>query len=84
MTRLVLHINRLVLNGIERHDADAVAAGLRAELQRLLSHPDTATRFTTAGNLPRLGSAQVQVAHGVAGRDLGLAVGQGIASRVKP
>ncbi|MEL7940108.1 MULTISPECIES: hypothetical protein [Pseudomonas] len=37
MTRIVLHIDRLLLRGIDPADADALAAALRQEVQRLLS-----------------------------------------------
>lgn len=84
MSRVVLHIDRLVLNGIDRHDADAVAAGVRAELQRVLSRPGAAAQVATAGDQSRLRGAQVQVEHGVAGGELGTAVGQGIARQVTP
>ena len=37
MSRIVLHIDRLVLRGIEPGDAEAFSAALQAELQRQLS-----------------------------------------------
>lgn len=36
MTRVVLHINRLVLRGVDPADAGAVATALRTELAQLL------------------------------------------------
>ena len=35
--RIVLHIDRLVLRGIDRADAGAVSAAIQAELQRLVA-----------------------------------------------
>lgn len=42
MTRVVLHIDRLVLRGVDRHDADAVSTALRRALQCWLSQPHAA------------------------------------------
>lgn len=39
MKRIVLHIDRLVLRGVDRHDADAVARALHAALQAWLVKP---------------------------------------------
>jgi hypothetical protein len=37
MSRIVLHIDRLVLRGIEPNDAESFSAALQAELQRQLA-----------------------------------------------
>lgn len=41
MRRIVLHIDRLVLRGIDHADAGAVRAALEAELRRRLAAPGT-------------------------------------------
>lgn len=46
MTRVVLHIDRLVLRGVERHDAEAVATALHGALQRWLAQPGAAAALT--------------------------------------
>lgn len=79
MSRIVLHIDRLVLKGIDRADAAAVAAGVQAELAR---------RLAAAGALPspELGAWRIQagrVAVGPArGAELGRAVAQAVASHL--
>ena len=45
MSRIVLHIDRLVLRGIDPNDADAFAVALQEELRDQLKHPDTASRL---------------------------------------
>ncbi|TVO67363.1 hypothetical protein [Denitromonas ohlonensis] len=84
MTRLVLHIDRLVLTGIDRHDADAVAAGVQAELQRLLAQPGALGTLTGGGDRARIGAGRVAVAHGGNGYATGQAIAGGIARGVKP
>lgn len=84
MTRLVLHIDRLVLTGIDRHDADAVAAGVQTELQRLLAQPGALGALTVGGDRPRIRAGAVPVAHGGNGHAMGQAIAGGIARGVKP
>ena len=82
MSRLVLHIDRLVLTGIDRHDADAVAAGVQAELQRLLAEPGAAAALADAGPRGRIHAGQVAVAG--KGQAMGQALAGGIARGIKP
>ncbi|MCB2008134.1 MAG: hypothetical protein KDH93_24210 [Rhodoferax sp.] len=77
MRRVVLHVDRLVLHGIDRTDAQALSAGLQAELQRLLSVPGAATTMVAAGNQLRVRSAPVTLAPG-GGRQAGQAIAGGI------
>ncbi|MCB1938218.1 MAG: hypothetical protein KDE64_03345 [Rhodocyclaceae bacterium] len=84
MTRLVLHIDRLVLTGIDRHDADAVAAGVQAELQRLLAQPGALGALVGGGDRPRIRAGAVAVAHGASGHVMGQAIAGGIARGGKP
>lgn len=39
MTRLVIHIDKLVLRGLDRHDAQSVSVAIQDELRRLLANP---------------------------------------------
>ena len=45
MTRVVVHIDRLVLKGFPHQDRRALAEGLRQELGRLLAEPDDARQL---------------------------------------
>jgi len=82
VTRLVLHIDRLVLRGIERADAAVVSAGVRTELQRLLAAPDTARALAAGGSKYRVEAGEVRVARG--GGALGRAIAGGIARGIEP
>lgn len=77
MTRTVLHIDRLVLEGIERADAAGIAAGLQAELQVLLTADGAAAALAAhdASYVVQAGTARVpqggdaaSVGRAVAGR----------------
>jgi hypothetical protein len=61
MSRIVLHIDRLVLRGIEPDDATAFAEALRAELQRQLTAHGAQTLQRHDG-LARLRPAPVRLA----------------------
>ena len=77
MTRIVLHIDRLVLRGVDPADAGAVAAALRAELgQRLQA--DAAAALAGQGDRAVLRAGRVQLAPG----DHGQALGRAVAARI--
>ena len=78
MRRIVLHIDRLVLRGIERADAASVASSIQAELQRRLAIPGAVASFTEAGDAHRIKAGTVQVAHGSGGSAMGHAIAGGI------
>ena len=82
MTRIVLHIDRLVLRGIDRSDAAAVTACIQAEVQRLLSTSDTAQAIARAGSRHRV-SGKVRVAAASGTRALGTAVAGRIVQGIK-
>ena len=54
MTRVILHIDRLFLNGFHVEQRDAIAHSLRSELVRLLTEPAMAERLGTARNVERI------------------------------
>ena len=77
MKRVVLHVDRLVLNGIDRTDAQALSAGLQVELQRLLSLPGATTTLLATGDQARVRAAPVTMAPGD-----GLLAGRAIAGHI--
>ena len=54
MKRVVVHIDRLVLNGFRNADAHAIGEGLRGELARLLADPATGERLAALGHVSSL------------------------------
>ena len=78
MKRIVLHIDRLVLRGVERGDAAAVSAALQAELQSLLS-PEGAGTLATQGSVHALQAGRVRLPPGADAPALGRALASRIA-----
>jgi hypothetical protein len=77
--RIVLHIDRLVLRGVDRADAAALSAAIQAELQRRLAGPDSARTLVSDGDRNRINAGSVRIAHGQA---TGQAAGRAIATRL--
>jgi hypothetical protein len=64
MKRVVLHIDRVVLNGYARADRQAVVDGLRAEFARHYAEPGAANGLQGQANLDRLQAGRVAVPAG--------------------
>jgi len=84
MTRIVVHIDRLVLTGIDRNDAATVAAGMQAELQRLLAEPGINRALTDTGHRLRIRVGAVPVAPGTTAQAMGRAIAGGVAQGMRP
>jgi hypothetical protein len=74
MTRVVLHIGRLVLRGIDRSDVAVVAAGVRAELRALLAEPGAAGALTAHSGRAAVHAGTARVPHGAGPAAVGRAV----------
>ena len=79
MTRIVLHIDRLTLNGYSRSDGNAVAEGLRNELARYYAEPGAAQALRGLLNLDRLQAGRVPVPAAAAPAEAGRQAARGIA-----
>ena len=77
--RVTLHIDRLVLRGVDPHDAAAVAQALRAELGSLLA-PDAGAALAAQGSAALRRVAPISLAPGTDAAALGRAVAGGIAA----
>jgi hypothetical protein len=84
MTRVIVHIERLVLKGFRPGDRHAVAQGLQAELARVLSARDAASRLRGMGDVPRLQVGGVAVEKGASPQRVGEGVAQGIGREIGP
>lgn len=84
MKRVKLHIESLALRGFRHKDRYEIAAGLEAELGRLLADPGALRRLTGAGDVTRLAVGRLAIAPGSQPRQIGGAAAQGIAGRRKP
>jgi hypothetical protein len=81
MKRVVIHIDRLVLNGVARTDAAAVTAALQRELRLQLGGPENAAALAALGNPERIDVGRLRLAPGRSAAELGRAVAGGVARR---
>ena len=82
MTRVVVHIDRLVLRGVDRADGATISAAIETQLRQSLALPGVAQSLGEIGNRHQLNAGVVD-ASGVGGaRQLGRRVGKRIAKGV--
>lgn len=84
MSRIVVHIDRLVLRGYRHDERHAIAAGLQEELRRLLAEPGSAARLGRAGSVPRVRLGRVPIAPAGSGPAVGEAVARSIGQAAAP
>ncbi len=80
--RVTVHIDRLVLRGFAREDRDAIAAGLSAELERLLAAPDLARGLMGRDGLARVRIGAVPIGPGSPPTEVGAQTARGIAQGI--
>ncbi|MFP5406818.1 MAG: hypothetical protein ACLGHY_10945 [Gammaproteobacteria bacterium] len=78
MSRVIVHIDRLVLRGIQAEDRHRIAAGLQQALKGLFADRGAMPRLKAIADAPGLKVSGVRVAHRSAPVRLGEAVGRGI------
>ena len=83
MTRVVVHIDSLVLKGFARQDRQALAEGLRQELGRLFAAPDAAQGLTARGDVGQLKVGGVRVSPNAVPANVGTLAARGIAREIK-
>ena len=83
MTRVIVHIDRLVLRGVARGAERAVAEALRSALARQLAHA-TAQALSGWHATPRIDAGTVRVGATTTPERVGAAAGRAIAGRLVP
>lgn len=83
MTRVVVHIDRLVLTGFSHPDRHALAEGLQQELGRLFANPDAARQLVARGNVGHLEVGGVRVSPSTAPAKVGARAARGIAREIE-
>ena len=78
MSRVVVHIESLILRGVDHRDRLRVADGIRDELARGLSRPATARAWATAVSTRAPRPIQVRVAHDARPEQTGGAIGRAV------
>lgn len=82
MTRVVLHIDRLVLKGFQRRDRDALVAALQAEMGRVLAEPQALARLSALHDAARLVVPAVHTDIGASPQQVGTCVAQGFGREI--
>ena len=83
MKRVVVHIDRLVLNGIRPADQHAFAAGLQQELQRGFGDRDAVSLLTAGGDRSGFQVGGLRIEHGSMPQRIGANVARGIHKEIK-
>ena len=83
MRRVVVHIDRLVLNGFRHEDRHAIAVGLQQELGRVFADREAVSNLRTMGDVSQLRVGGVPVEHGSMPQRVGESVAQGIGREIK-
>ena len=84
MSRVIVHVEALVLRGVRHEDRHAVSLGIQQELSRLLAAPGVDTRLAQLGDLHHVGAGEVAVVDGPKPEQIGMAAAKGIAGRLLP
>jgi len=85
MSRIQLHIDRLVLPPMEVGDRNALVQGLQAELRRVLADPVARAGWARSHRTPVLRLGRMPLEPGPAGGDkFGAALGRSIGKGLKP
>lgn len=78
MKRVIVHIDRLVLNGYPQDERHAFATSLQVELGKLLADPALAERIASLGNVAHIRVGQPGRAHSVGPEQPGTSVAKAI------
>ena len=85
MSRIHVHIDRLVLPGMEIGDQKALVKGLQAELRRVLSDPAARGGWARSHRTPVLRLGQMPLEAGPSGgRKFGCTLARSIGKGLKP
>ena len=84
VSRIHLHIDRLVLNGLQSGQDKALVESLRAELSQILSNRETRNEWAKSRRTPVLKLGRMQVAGGPSGaKKFGAQIARGIGRGIK-
>lgn len=83
MTRVIVHIDRLVLNGFRREHRHAIAAGLEQELGRVFADREAVSVLRNMGDPSRMQVNGVQFEQGAKPQQVGEQLAQGIGKEIR-
>ena len=82
--RLVLHVERLVLNGFRPQERDAMVEGLRGELARQMAAPDVTRGIALSNDTAHIRVGALAIPHTLRPEQVGTWIAQAIARGLKP
>lgn len=83
MSRVIVHIDTLVLRDFRTEDQHAIAAGLRRELGHVFADPRAVSLSRAAGDAARLQVGRLPVAYGSKPQHVGEQVALGIGREIR-
>jgi hypothetical protein len=83
MKRVVVHIDRLVLNGFRHQDRHAIALGLQEELGRVFADQEAVSLLRAMGDVSQLQVGSVPIEHVSKPQRVGESVAHGIGRAIK-
>jgi hypothetical protein len=82
MRRVVVHIDRLVLDGFRPEDCHGVGEGLNAELRRLLAAAPIGERIASLRSVSNVDAGRIAVERGAKPQATGVATASAIAKEL--
>ena len=83
MSKVIVHIDRLVLRGVDPSDAADFSATLRAEVQRQLARPGTGQQIDRT-HRHRIDAGRVRTGNGTLANSAGVAIAKAITGGRRP
>ena len=83
MKRVIVHIDRLVLNGVSPEHRHEFAEGLRQELTRVLAEPSVAQHLASRGDAVRLEAERIHITPSIRPVQVGAHAARNIAREIK-
>ena len=83
MSRVIVHIDRLVLSGFRAEDRHAIATGLQQQLGEVFAARDAASLFKDRGDTAQLQVGGVHIEYGSMPQRVGESVAQGIGREIR-
>jgi hypothetical protein len=84
MSRIVLHIDRLVLRGVHSSDPQALTLAVQAELALLMSQPGSAVVLANGSHRTRVRASEVRLPAKADVPSLGQAIAGGLHAGLRP
>jgi len=83
MKRVIVHIDRLVLDGYLHHDAEGIASGLREHLAHTFGVAEAVRDWRAVGHVARMRAPNARIEHNTPPRSIGANVARAISKGMK-